>query len=84
MATVKTAVSLRKPLFDRTDALARKLKIPRSHLVAMALEDFLRRQETAELVERINAAYADGEDEEEREFRQRMLLHARTLLEGEW
>ena len=84
MASVKTAVSLRKVLFDRADALARKLKIPRSRLFAMAMEEFLRRQENQELLERLNASYAEGEGEDEREFRRRMRHHTRELLEGEW
>jgi len=84
MASVKTAVSLRQPLLERADAMARKMKVSRSRLVALALEEFLKHQETAEFVERINASYADGESEEEQEFRRRMLQHTRQLLEGEW
>ena len=84
MASVKTAISLRKPLLERADAAARKMKLSRSRLVALALEDYLRRQETAELVRRINAVYAEGEDEETAEFRRHALLHTRRLLEGEW
>ena len=84
MASVRVTIRLTKPLLERADAVARDMKVSRSRLIALALEDHLRRRETADLVERINAAYADGESAEEREFRRRMLLHTRQLLDGEW
>ena len=84
MASVKTAISLRRPLLERADAAARKMKLSRSRLVALALEEFLRRRENEELLARLNASYADGEDEDEREFRRRMLHHTRELLDREW
>lgn len=45
MASVKTAISLQKPLFDEAKALARKMKIPRSRLLAIALREYLQRYE---------------------------------------
>lgn len=84
MASVKTAISLRKPLLEQADAEARKMKVSRSRLVSLALEEFLRRRENQELLERLNASYADGEDEEEREFRRRLLEQASWLREDEW
>ncbi|MFW6164373.1 MAG: hypothetical protein ACODAJ_16510 [Planctomycetota bacterium] len=83
MASVKTAVSLDKPLLEWADAEARKRKISRSRLVAMALEDYRRRQENRELLQRLNASYAE-EDSEEREVVRRMQYHLRDLVEGEW
>ena len=84
MASVRVTIRLTKPLLERADAVARDMKVSLSRLIALALEGHLRRRETADLVERINAVYADGESEEEQQFRRRMLLHARQLLEGQW
>jgi metal-responsive CopG/Arc/MetJ family transcriptional regulator len=44
MASVKTAISLQKPLFDQVEALVEKMRIPRSRLFVLAVEEFLRRQ----------------------------------------
>ncbi len=62
------AVSLEASLFDRVDALAREMKVPRSRVFALAVEEYLRRREVQSLLERINAAYGDGPDDEERAF----------------
>lgn len=47
MANIKTAISLQKALFDQVDSLAREKKVSRSRLFVMALEDYLRRDRTA-------------------------------------
>jgi metal-responsive CopG/Arc/MetJ family transcriptional regulator len=77
-------VSLQKPLFDEAEALARRLKIPRSRLFALALEDFVRRHENRELLRKINAACEGMPDASERTLRRRLLRRHRRLLEGEW
>ncbi|MEJ5197309.1 MAG: ribbon-helix-helix protein, CopG family [Anaerolineae bacterium] len=83
-AVVKTGVSLPKALFAEVEELARKMKMTRSRLFALALEDYVRRQRHAELLAQINAACGDGLDEEEK-----MLLEAAgeqlsRRAEGEW
>jgi metal-responsive CopG/Arc/MetJ family transcriptional regulator len=84
MASVKTGISLRKRLLERTDAAAREMEVSRSRLVSLALEEFLRRRESRELLERLNASYAGGESEEEREFRRHVLDESRWLREDSW
>jgi metal-responsive CopG/Arc/MetJ family transcriptional regulator len=84
MANVKTAISLRKSLFEQADALARKMKIPRSRLFALALADYLARQENRELLERINAAYSDAPDPSEQTLLRKARRLHRRLVEGEW
>lgn len=70
MAIVKTAISLEQELFQRANTLACSLKVSRSRIVALALEDYLRRQENIALLERINASYDDTPDlEEEKHLR---------------
>ena len=71
MAHVKTAISIEESLFREAEALAGKLGISRSQLFARAIEEFIRERENRELLERINAAYADGLDEEEKELLER-------------
>lgn len=71
MANVKTAVSINEDLAGEADALARELRITRSRLYGMALREFLKRHENRRLLERLNEAYADGLDDEERELLKR-------------
>jgi metal-responsive CopG/Arc/MetJ family transcriptional regulator len=84
MANVKTAISLKRSLFERVDALARELQIPRSRLFALAAEDFIRRYENQQLLDAINAAYEDQPDPDEKTVRDGMRLRHRQLVEGEW
>ena len=84
MANVKTAVSLQKSLFEQADTLANEMKISRSRLFALALEDFIRRSQNQKLLEQINAAYEDTSDPEEFTLRHRMRHQHRRIVEGEW
>jgi metal-responsive CopG/Arc/MetJ family transcriptional regulator len=84
MANVKTAVSLQKSLFEQVDALASEMKISRSRLFALALEDFIRRSQNQKLLEQINAAYENTSDPEELTLRRRMRHQHRRIVEGEW
>jgi metal-responsive CopG/Arc/MetJ family transcriptional regulator len=56
MPCAKIAISLRQPLLERADRLARKLKISRSRLFAQAVEEFLNRYSDRELLDRITTA----------------------------
>lgn len=55
---MKTAVSLPDELFASTDALARRLGLSRSALVAAALSEFIARHRSAKVSERLDAVYA--------------------------
>ncbi|MGB3513263.1 MAG: hypothetical protein WBA93_29430 [Microcoleaceae cyanobacterium] len=59
MATVKTAISLQESLFEQAEVLAAEMKISRSRLIAIALEEFIGRHQNRLLLEKINAAYED-------------------------
>jgi metal-responsive CopG/Arc/MetJ family transcriptional regulator len=83
MANIKTAVSIQEPLFHEAEALAHEMNISRSRLFALALEEFIRRQQTRKLVESVNAAYEDGLDEEEQAMLRGALAYQRRLLEEE-
>jgi len=84
MATVKTAISIDKSLFDATQRLARKLKLSRSRLVLMALEQYLEGQQSRRLLARLNAAHAAGPDADEIRLLEASLREHRHLLEGQW
>ena len=84
MENIKTAVSIRKSLFEQAEDLAHRMKVSRSRLFALALEDYIRRQQNRELLASLNAAYADEPTPAEqailRESRESYARH----LEDEW
>ena len=84
MANVKTAISLQKSLFEQVEALADEMKIPRSRVFELAVEDFVRRHQNRRLLDRINAAYEDTSDSAEATLRRRIRRHHRRIVEGEW
>ena len=54
---MKTAISLPDNLFRQADEMASELSIPRSRLVALALEEFIRKHRQQEVTERLDAVY---------------------------
>jgi metal-responsive CopG/Arc/MetJ family transcriptional regulator len=75
MTAVKTAISLDETLFRDVDALARRLNISRSEVFARAAQDFVRRQQNRDMLEKINRAYATDLDADEQAAR----LHRQAL-----
>jgi metal-responsive CopG/Arc/MetJ family transcriptional regulator len=84
VANVKTAISLQKSLFEQVDTLAGEMKIPRSRVFALAVEEFVRRHQNRQLLERINTAYAEAPDPAEEILRRRARRSHRKIIEGEW
>ena len=80
MENVKTAISIRKALFEQAEDLVRKLKVSRSRLFALALEDYIRRQQNQELLAQTNAAYADEPDSAERTLRSKARRTHRRIV----
>ena len=56
---MKTAISIEKSTFQQMDTLAKKLKISRSRLFAIAAQEFLQRNKNMDLLKSLNAAYDD-------------------------
>jgi metal-responsive CopG/Arc/MetJ family transcriptional regulator len=83
-ATVKTAISIDKSLFEQAEAVAQELEISRSHLFSLALEQYLRRRQGRQMLEQINAAYSDDPDPEEQLLLEKMRKSVRKQLEGTW
>ena len=84
MEHVKTAVSIKKSLFEQAESLARKMRVPRSRLFAIALEDYIRRQENRKFLMQINAACGEESDLDEESLRRQHRRQHRRLVEGEW
>jgi metal-responsive CopG/Arc/MetJ family transcriptional regulator len=84
MSNVKTAISLQKSLFDQLETLARQMKVSRSRLLALALEEFIRRRENQKLLDQINEAYEDAPDTKEKTYILKMRRLHRELVEGDW
>ena len=84
MAHVKTAISLDKELFAQLESLAEEMKVSRSQLLGLALEDFLQRRHNQLLLEQLNAAYDDAPDPTEQTLLQSMRQTQRQLVEGQW
>ena len=84
MSNVKTAISLQKSLFDQLETLARQMKLSRSRLLALALEEFIRRRENQKLLDQINEAYEDAPDNKEKTYIVKMRRLHRELVEGDW
>lgn len=86
MSHVKTAISLEEGLFREVEQVAQELKVPRSRLFVVAMQEYLDRRRDKELLERLNEAYEDYPDPVEREalsqFKRR--LAARIEAEEKW
>ena len=84
MGNVKTAISLQESLFQQVENLAQEMKVSRSRLFVLALEEYVRRHQNRQLLEKINKAYQDPSDANERKrLRKTRRLH-RKVVEGEW
>ena len=83
MTTVKTAISLPASLFEQAETLAGEMQISQSFLIEIALEEFIRRRENQQLLEKINAAWEAPFSEEEQVLLRQMSRSHRRLVEGE-
>lgn len=85
MAKVNTAISVPKTLFEQAEALAREMKVSRSGLFAVALENFIRDYEDRQMFDKINKAYADAPpDEAERSRLRHISRQHRRIVEGKY
>jgi metal-responsive CopG/Arc/MetJ family transcriptional regulator len=81
---IKTAISIEKDLFDQAEIIARTMKVSRSKLFVIALQDFIEHQKNKEMLAQINAAYNDEPDASEQALRKKVRRQQRRILEGEW
>lgn len=83
MPGVKTAISLEENLFDQVNQLASDLHVSRSKLFALAVKDYLKKQESKKLLAQLNAAYSDSPSEEEKAISKAMHKKQRKIVEQE-
>lgn len=84
-ATSNSEIALTPQLLERLNAAALEMKITQSGLVALAVEEFLQRQQAQQLVDDVSEAYLDAPDEEEKlqaEYMRRVQL--KLLEDDEW
>ena len=81
MAHMKTAFSLEESLFQQIEETAADLNVSRSHLLVMAVEEFLQKRKKQRIIESLNAAYADEPNEDELETMRRMLKNAQKVVD---
>lgn len=78
---MKTAVSLPDDLFDAADALARKLDISRSRLIAVALAEYVAKHRSGRVTERLDAVYGTEDSRTDAAVRS---AGRRTLRSTDW
>ena len=84
MANIKTAISLHENLFKQAESMAHEMKLSRSRLVATALEEFIKRHQNRQLLDRINEAYRGQADDSERKYLRKMNRRHRKLIDDRW
>jgi metal-responsive CopG/Arc/MetJ family transcriptional regulator len=84
MPNVKTAISIEKPIFDQIDAIARRRKLSRSRVFALAAEEFIQRHRNQELLEAINAAHSEDPDEDEKLLAEGMRKKHAQIVQDRW
>ena len=78
---MKTAISLPDDLFASADALARRLGVSRSGLVAAALAEYVAKHRSAKISERLDAVYAAEEGRVDRSLSR---AQRQVLERSEW
>jgi metal-responsive CopG/Arc/MetJ family transcriptional regulator len=82
--TVKTAISIQKPLFEQAESLARELNVSRSELFGLAIETFVNNHQNQMMLREINQAYSDEQDTGDTARLSKMRKHHRKLVRNEW
>jgi metal-responsive CopG/Arc/MetJ family transcriptional regulator len=85
MSNIKTAISIQESIFEQVETIAQEMKVSRSRLFVLALENFIRDYQDRQLFEAINQACAEISDDplEQSRLRQIRRQH-RRMVEGEW
>ena len=83
MPGVKTAISLDEELFDRVNALAKRMHVSRSRLFTLAVNEYLKKQENEMLLAKLNKAYDNQAIDEEQRVAKSMKAKQRKIVEQE-
>jgi len=84
MGNIKTAISIKKPLFDQVDALANELDMSRSGLFALAVKEFILRYKNQKMLQDLNDAYDDIPDSKEENLMSHMRSQHYELVKDQW
>lgn len=85
MGGVKTAISLDEELFNKVNKLANDLHVSRSRLFTIAVKEYLKKQENQSLLAKLNEAYGDYPDDEEKKVSQSMRAkHSKIIEQESW
>ncbi len=83
--SVKTAISLQEDLFKEVNVLASKLHVSRSKLFVMAVQDFIKKEESKKLLSQINNAFSDSANVDESAVHSKMRVkQAKNLKRESW
>ena len=84
MASIKTAISIREPLFEQVESLASELNVSRSRVFVLAMEEFIQRHKNRQLLDEINQAYDDLPNATEQKHLRKTRHQHRKSVDGEW
>jgi metal-responsive CopG/Arc/MetJ family transcriptional regulator len=84
MTSIKTAISIEKDLFDQAENLAHEMKVSRSRLFVLALEEYISRVQNQRMLREINAVYEADQGATDTAYSQKMKRTHRQIVEGEW
>ncbi len=85
MPGVKTAISLDEELFNKVNKLAHELHVSRSRVFAIAVQDYLQKQENKALLAQLNDAYSDHPSDEERKIsKSTKAKHRKIIGQDPW
>ncbi|MBI5602062.1 MAG: CopG family transcriptional regulator [Deltaproteobacteria bacterium] len=84
MAQVKTSISIQEFIFKDAAVLARQMKISLSQLFALAVKKFIQEHRNRQLLERINKAFSDEPDPEEKKLLSKEKSYHRRMVERQW
>jgi metal-responsive CopG/Arc/MetJ family transcriptional regulator len=81
---MKTAISINDGLLREADETARLMRVSRSRLFALAVDEFLKRQRREEMLLRLNEVYANGVDPAEKRLVARIKNKLRPTVKERW
>lgn len=84
MAVIKTAISIDESLFEQIRKLSEEINLSRNQIFCQAVKYFIDKKNNLELVRKINSAYSDILDEEERVGLEKSKRRYKEIVKEEW
>jgi len=81
---VKTAISISAELLEKADKTARLMRLSRSRFFALAVDDFLQRQQKEQTLRRLNDVYANGLEPAEKGVLKGIRANVRRAVNEHW